>query len=78
MSRSCNELGVCQCRKPACQGCSWKLAPGVIDGPYRRRFLSAKRVAALGRALLFVAAVAALVATLGFAAGYFNLGGLLS
>lgn len=34
--RSCFELGVCQGRKPACSGCSWQLAPGVIDGPYKR------------------------------------------
>lgn len=34
--RSCFELGLCQAKSPACSGCDWKLAPGVIDGPYRR------------------------------------------
>lgn len=40
--RPCLELGVCQHRKPACIGCPpapynpVALAPGVIDGPYRR------------------------------------------
>lgn len=38
-ARTCNELGVCQGRKPACQGCSaaprqqpHPFAPGVIEG----------------------------------------------
>ena len=38
--RTCNELGVCQARKPACDGCghqtrkAFPFAPGVIDpGP---------------------------------------------
>ncbi|MBY0464766.1 MAG: hypothetical protein K2W33_07455 [Burkholderiales bacterium] len=41
--RSCDELGMCQNRKPACPGCTWRdtslfdkgvhhFAPGVIDG----------------------------------------------
>lgn len=79
MKRNCMELGTCQSRKPACQGCSWQLAPGVIDGPHRRRrrLLSASQVEGIGRAVLFMAALAALAATLGFAAGYFNVGGLL-
>jgi|GEM_PF-3083935 len=34
---TCNELGVCQSRTPACPDCTaLRLAPGVIDGPYRR------------------------------------------
>lgn len=42
--RSCFELGVCQGRKPACSGCSWQLAPGVVDGPYQRlRSLGTRR-----------------------------------
>lgn len=56
-------------------------APGVLDGPHhhsgKRRALTAERVEAIGRAVLFMACLAALAATLGFAAGYFNLGGLL-
>ena len=49
LPRSCMELGVCQSRTPACNGCDhpareklatppapMRLAPGVIDGPYRR------------------------------------------
>lgn len=53
-------------------------APGVIEGPHRRhRLLSAAQAAAIGRALLFVAALAALAATLGFTAGYLGFGGLL-
>lgn len=43
--RTCHELGVCQARVPACTDCPERyrimlprpyLAPGVIDGPYRR------------------------------------------
>ena len=37
--RPCLELGVCQSRRPACEGCKphlAPLAPGVIDGPYRK------------------------------------------
>lgn len=47
-------------------------APGTIDGPYRR-LLSAAQVEAIGRAVLFIAVLAALAATLGF----INAGGLL-
>lgn len=39
MSRTCFELGVCQARKPRCVDCEEPrllLAPGVIEGPYRR------------------------------------------
>lgn len=55
-------------------------APGTIDGPYRRerrRLLSAGQVEAIGRAVLFMAVLAALAATLGFITGYINAGGLL-
>lgn len=34
MSRSCDELGLCQRRKPRCAGCTaepLRLAPGVLD-----------------------------------------------
>lgn len=34
---TCHELGVCQSRTPACPDCNTlRLAPGVIEGPYRR------------------------------------------
>lgn len=57
---------------------SQAFAPGTVDGPYRRRrLLSAGQVEAIGRAVLFMAVLAALAATLGFTAGYINLGGLL-
>jgi hypothetical protein len=42
--RTCMELGVCQNRKPLCADCierPLQLAPGVIDGPYRRETLVA-------------------------------------
>lgn len=55
-------------------------APGTIDGPYRRqrrRLLSAAQVEAIGRAVLFMAVLAALAATLGFITGYIHAGGLL-
>lgn len=53
-------------------------APGIVDGPHRRRrLLSATQVEAIGRAVLFIAVLAALVATLGFATGHVNVGALL-
>lgn len=54
-------------------------APGTIDGPYRRqrRLLSAAQVEAIGRAVLFMAVLATLAATLGFSTGYISAGGLL-
>jgi hypothetical protein len=86
-TRSCNELGVCQARAPACHGCtvnthdlpagSIVFAPGVIEGPGRRRWLTPRRMDALVRALLVLALLGTLSATLGFAAGYLTLGGML-
>lgn len=89
-TRSCNELGVCQARAPACHGCtvnthdlpagSIVFAPGVIEGPGRRRWLTPRRMDALARVLLVLAVLGTLSATLGFAAGYFimpTLGGML-
>lgn len=38
-ARTCLELGVCQNRRPLCDDCPerpLRLAPGVIDGPYRK------------------------------------------
>lgn len=38
--RPCLELGVCQNRKPLCDECverPLRLAPGVVDGPYRSK-----------------------------------------
>ena len=52
--RSCNELGLCQHRNPACNGCTWRTdrkvyAPGTIEGPfitrrYRSHFTQAMRL----------------------------------
>lgn len=72
MSRSCDELGLCQQRKPACVGCSWQmeLAPGVIDGPYSRKRADTGVAAFVVKALLVVALVASISLTIGFAAGY--------
>jgi hypothetical protein len=36
MPQSCYALGNCQRLKPACEGCTWKLAPGVVEGPFKR------------------------------------------
>lgn len=92
-TRTCNELGVCQARAPACHGChdytvnahdlpagSIVFAPGVIEGPGRRRWLTPRRMDALARVLLVLALLGTLSAALGFAAGYFSmptLGGVL-
>lgn len=89
-TRTCNELGVCQARAPVCQGCtvhthdlptgSIVFAPGVIEGPGRRRWLTPRRMDTLVRAVLVLALVGTLSATLGFASGYFimpTLGGML-
>lgn len=65
-------------RQPNSEACQGQFAPGVIDGPHRRRrLLSASQVDAIGRAALFMATLAAVAGTLGFTAGYFNLVGFL-
>lgn len=80
--RTCEELGVCQSRAECHVACSapaqkdYPFAPGVIQG-------SAEygeplgRMKTLGCWLVVLASLGALVALAGFAAGYFNLGGLL-
>ncbi len=85
---SCKELGFCQalaeCPLDVCQAlpechprCSapqpqrYPFAPGVIEG------MRPGRAEAIGRAVLVAACLGALVAVVGFAAGYFNLPGLL-
>ena len=45
-------------------------APGVIEGPSRRRWLSRRRVGALARGLLVLALLGLLAACLGFSTGY--------
>lgn len=64
---TCEELGVCQSRQPACQGC-FAFAPGVIEGGPRRRWLTDRRVEQLARAALVLALLATLAATLHFCA----------
>lgn len=76
----CNDYGKCT-GAPGCPARAqrYPFAPGVIEGP-RRRWLTPRRVQALARALRVLALLAALSATLGFAAGYFTmptLGGVL-
>lgn len=70
----CDQSPNCPARR------SQAFAPDAIYGPYRRRrrrLLSAGQGEAIGRAALFMAVLAALVATLGFITGYINAGGLL-
>jgi len=55
--RSCMELGVCQSRTPACHDCEPRamfLAPGVIDGPYRRTSVPAVWTRSASKALRMV------------------------
>lgn len=35
--RTCDQLGLCQHRTPACTGCAWRLAPGTVEGPFKRK-----------------------------------------
>lgn len=64
-------------QQPTHESCEGQFAPGVIDGPHRRRLISASQVDAIGRAALFMATLAAVAGTLGFTAGYFDIVGLL-
>lgn len=36
-SRTCDQLGVCQRRTHACTGCAWRLAPGTVEGPFKKK-----------------------------------------
>ena len=70
--RSCDELGLCQSRKPACDGCDhatrkvFPFAPGVIDfGPKQQ----SSRQGRAWQASDFLGALA-LVAAAYFLAGY--------
>jgi len=88
---TCDELGFCQAlaecplNMSICQtmvechaACSsppqqrYPFAPGVIEG------MRPGRAEAISRTVLVVTCLAALVAVVGFAAGYFNLQGLLT
>jgi hypothetical protein len=71
-SQSCYQLGVCQARKPACQGCDSSFAPGSIQGPFKRlRFIRLRKHWRSVAAVLFVVlAMFALVAVFGFGLGY--------
>lgn len=72
--RTCNELGTCQGRVPACPDCTWQLAPGVIDGPHQRhsRWYTSELAAFLRRHALVGVVMAALSVSLGFLAGHFH------
>lgn len=88
MSRcNCQGRGVClYCRAPGCNGGAhdtrqllpdgFVFAPGVIEGPSRRRWLTPRRVDVLARFVLVLVCLAAMSAALGFAAGYISFGGL--
>ncbi|OYZ03472.1 MAG: hypothetical protein B7Y42_00395 [Polaromonas sp. 28-63-22] len=76
MSRDCASLGICQSRKPACDGCTTQFAPGVIDGPYSRKRPDTGVAAFVVKALLVAALVASISLTIGFAAGYLTSGGV--
>lgn len=78
MKRTCMELGICQHSVrnniPPCVDCEYSLAPGVIDGPFRRR-PHASRWRLVRYLLAFVLGLVVLgcvVAVLGFATGYLN------
>lgn len=73
--RTCDQLGLCQHRKPACGGCAWRLAPGTVEGPFKRKRSS--WLARNWRYLLIVVAVLAqpfllmaAAGSLGFLLGY--------
>jgi hypothetical protein len=70
MSRDCASLGICQSRKPACDGCTTQFAPGVIDGPYSRKRARSGYAAAIGKAVLAAAVLASLSLSLGLIVGY--------
>lgn len=71
--RSCDQLGLCQNRKPPCPGCTWRdtalfdkgvhhFAPGVIDAgpakrPLLRRWQFAKWCKLMGGCIFAVAVV---------------------
>ena len=70
--RTCNELGMCQSRKPACAGCTahrasaFAFAPEVIEG-YPKLHSPALRTWLLGWAFMSV-----LIALTCFVAGYLS------
>lgn len=72
MPQSCYALGSCQRLKPACEGCTWKLAPGVVEGPFRRlKFAWLRRNWWTVSVWLFATVcVMSLVVVVGFGLGY--------
>lgn len=80
--RTCEELGACQARAECHVTCSapaqnsYPFAPGVIQGQ-EEHGEPLGRMKTLGCWLTVLASLGALVALVGFAAGYFNLAGLL-
>lgn len=83
-SPHCDELGACQHRAPHCTGCMHPLppsgfvfAPGVIDGPHRRAWLTDRRVEQLARFALVLACLSAVFSVLGMVIGFVVLKGIL-
>ena len=72
---SCDQKGVCQAKTPACSGCHWQLAPGVVDGPYispKSLRIHALRMALL-RCLLITVCLGMVCLVGGFGLGYSRL-----
>jgi hypothetical protein len=69
---NCTSLGVCQSRKPACQGCNWSFAPGSIEGPFTRaqHRHALKWTSVFAKVVLALALLACLSVVLGFFLGY--------
>lgn len=71
--RTCMELGLCQHRSPPCEDCEYTLAPGVIDGPFRRpRASRGRAVRNLLALALVLVALGCVAVVFGFAAGYLS------
>ena len=71
MKRTCDQLGLCQNKTPRCSGCSAPhfFAPGAID--HERTRINRRQLARTwGLRIMALMAVVALVASIGFCAGY--------
>lgn len=76
MKRTCLDLGLCQSRTPACPDCDhpWRLAPGVIDGPFQspRHQIRVGRWIKVDKFLAYLAVMVIASALLGFLLGYIS------